>query len=412
VIAARLSRQRTDIVSLNRFDAFETCTMDESVSTGSESVTQPEINTIENLTEKSCDDTLRAEPTDKHKRSLEQLKTEKPQKGEHTTVSPTTLPDAGSQRRKRDPSSESLDHRPLKRGTSRDSERTNRPTSKQNSQTQTAEGKLPSKPTPEMRHNFQRRFRGRMTTPGTAMWVAQRLAEAKKEEQKGILGLWAHPKRQAEVTEETVNAINDLSDEDAIEALKDLRKTRRFIRAVGKDQMSVPVHLQTLDDGHILRVIALLDSGCTGSCIDKEFVRKNNIQTKKVPLPIPVYNADGSLNEGGPITEFVEVRMVIQDHTERIHLAVSNLGKTELFIGHEWLKKHNPNIDWRTSTLTFDRCPRECDYISTLDDLEGDHDHGKVADEPKVHLNKGERLFAFDVNSYSARRVMRDDGRE
>jgi transposase InsO family protein len=159
-------------------------------------------------------------------------------------------------------------------------------------------------------------------------------------------------------------------------------------------------------------VIALLDSGCTGSCIDKEFVRKNNIQTRKVPLPIPVYNADGSLNEGGPITEFVEMRMVIQDHTERIQFAVSSLGKTELFIGHEWLKKHNPNINWRTSTLTFDRCPRECDYISTLDDLEGDHDHEMVADEPKIHLNKGERLFAFDVNSYSSRRVMMDDGRE
>ena len=80
--------------------------------------------------------------------------------------------------------------------------------------------------------------------------------------------------------------------------------------------MSMLVHLQTLDDGHILRIIALLDSGCTGSCIDREFVRKNNIQTKKVPLPIPVYNADGSLNEGGPITEFIEVRMVIQDHTK------------------------------------------------------------------------------------------------
>ena len=93
-------------------------------------------------------------------------------------------------------------------------------------------------------------------------------------------------------------------------------------------------------------MIALLDSGCTGSCIDREFVRKNNIQTKKVHLPIPVYNVDGSLNEGGPITEFIEVRMVVQDHTEQIHFAVSNLGKTELFIGHEWLKKHNPSIDW------------------------------------------------------------------
>ena len=129
------------------------------------------------------------------------------------------------------------------------------------------------------------------------------------------------------------------------------------------------------DDGHILQIIVLLDSGCTGSCIDREFFRENNIQTRKVPLPIPVYNADGSLNEGGPITEFIEVRMVIQDHTKQIHLVVTNLGKTKLFIGHEWLKKHNPNIDWRTSTLTFDRCLADCDYISSLNDLESDHDH-------------------------------------
>ena len=58
------------------------------------------------------------------------------------------------------------------------------------------------------------------------MWVVQRLTEAKPEEQKGILGLWAHPRRQTEVTEETVSTINGLSDEDAIEALKELRKAR------------------------------------------------------------------------------------------------------------------------------------------------------------------------------------------
>jgi len=45
------------------------------------------------------------------------------------------------------------------------------------------------------------------------------------------------------------------------------------------------------------------------SCIDREFVRRNNIQTRRILLPIPVYNVDGSLNEGGPITEFVELWM-------------------------------------------------------------------------------------------------------
>ena len=77
---------------------------------------------------------------------------------------------------------------------SQDLDRTNQLTSKQNNQTQrtSAEGKPHKKPELEMRHNFQRRFRGKMTTLGMAMWVVQRLAEAKEEQQKGILSTWAH----------------------------------------------------------------------------------------------------------------------------------------------------------------------------------------------------------------------------
>jgi hypothetical protein len=53
------------------------------------------------------------------------------------------------------------------------------------------EGKLQEKPRPEMWHNFQRRFHVQM-----AMWVAQRLAEAKEEQQKGILSTWVHNQQQ------------------------------------------------------------------------------------------------------------------------------------------------------------------------------------------------------------------------
>ena len=73
----------------------------------------------------------------------------------------------------------------------------------------------------------------------------------------------------------------------------------------------------------------------------------------KLPIPIPVYNADGSFNQDGAITEVVDLRLTIQDHSEKITLAVSNLGRSDVFIGHEWLKKHNPTIDWKDSTLAF-----------------------------------------------------------
>jgi hypothetical protein len=91
------------------------------------------------------------------------------------------------------------------------------------------------------------------------------------------------------------------------------------------------------------------------------------------------------------------MRMVIQDHVERIQLAVANLGKTELFIGHEWLKKHNPSVDWKTSALTFDRCPEECDYVTSLNELEEDHDHKEAPLE--------ERFSSFDMNEFVARQL-------
>ncbi|EGN91060.1 hypothetical protein SERLA73DRAFT_67790, partial [Serpula lacrymans var. lacrymans S7.3] len=87
-------------------------------------------------------------------------------------------------------------------------------------------------------------------------------------------------------------------------------------------------------------VEALLDSGCTGSCIDSQFVKDKRYETRKIPRPIPVYNADGTLNKNGAINEFVILLMEIDGHVEKIHLAVTNLGNGKMFLGHEWLNKH------------------------------------------------------------------------
>ena len=71
--------------------------------------------------------------------------------------------------------------------------------------------------------------------------------------------------------------------------------------------MDVPVQLQTIDDGRFFATKALLDSGCTGSAINKKFVEKHGISTKKVVRPILIYNADGMRNKAGSIREYVEI---------------------------------------------------------------------------------------------------------
>jgi Retroviral aspartyl protease len=99
-----------------------------------------------------------------------------------------------------------------------------------------------------------------------------------------------------------------------------------------------------------------------GSCINKDFVTQNKLAVQPLPIKMPVYNANSTLNANGSIEGFTEVQMIIGDHAEQIELAVTNLGKTDIFLGLDWLCFHNPSIDWTKSLIAFDRCPDKCGY--------------------------------------------------
>jgi hypothetical protein len=43
-----------------------------------------------------------------------------------------------------------------------------------------------------------------------------------------------------------------------------------------------------------------------------------------------------------------------------VELYVTNIGDMDLILGSDWLKTHNPGINWRTSEINFDRCPASC----------------------------------------------------
>ena len=54
-----------------------------------------------------------------------------------------------------------------------------------------------------------------------------------------------------------------------------------------------------------------------------------------MPLIIPVYNADGIFNKNGSIKKFAILQLAINDHYKCIDLAVTELGDTDLFLGHD-----------------------------------------------------------------------------
>ena len=105
---------------------------------------------------------------------------------------------------------------------------------------------------------------------------------------------------------------------------------------------------------------ALLDSGCTRLCINETFVKKHNLNMTKLPKAIPVFNMDGMENASGKLTHTLQLKVVIGGHEEIMNFGVSNLGRSNLFLGHNWLKYHNPEINWETKILEFTRCPGAC----------------------------------------------------
>src|ERR1700689_1014624 len=204
-------------------------------------------------------------------------------------------------------------------------------------------------------------------------------------------------KRRPEATEELIRLVASMDEEDAVQAVYELRSKRRYIKGTKGRELKVPTLLQTIDSLAQFQVTGLLDSGCTGSCINRKFVENNGIETTKLKVPLPVYNADGSINAAGSITDFVEMRMTLRDHTERITLAVTDLGNTDLFIGHDWLKLPNPSIDWQTGTIVFDRCPDACGYNLDFLDIDADPDPDM---EPELALEEDDRLFMIDWQGY------------
>lgn len=119
----------------------------------------------------------------------------------------------------------------------------------------------------------------RLPIPHTAAWILHRLRHDGPEEVHNTLRLWTHTTRRSEVDDTLVAAILSAEDDWALTVIRSLREPRRFVRKVGARQLMLPTILHRLDNGVTIQAKALIDSGCTGSCIDKEFVQKHKLLT-------------------------------------------------------------------------------------------------------------------------------------
>src|SRR3954464_15393494 len=107
-----------------------------------------------------------------------------------------------------------------------------------------------------------------------------------------------------------------MSDTDATAAVRELRKPYAFVQGTRGNKLSFPTSIRTLDTHSKHTADALVNSGCEGSCIDDKYVKELGLNTTPLIRPIPVHNADGTLNAAGSIREIISLEVKIKDHVE------------------------------------------------------------------------------------------------
>ena len=120
--------------------------------------------------------------------------------------------------------------------------------------------------------------------------------------------------------------------------------------------------------------------------------KNKRIQTKLIDFSFEVFNADGTKN--GEVTKVAPLEIKINRHKETLEAAVMNLDGMNMFLGYDWLVKHNLEVNWKNSTIKFTRCPGNCTMIhkniqfnsrrtkaiETKDNQE--QDNGEIGKEP------------------------------
>ena len=117
--------------------------------------------------------------------------------------------------------------------------------------------------------------------------------------------------------------------------------------------------------------------------IDEQLVKKKRIQTKPLNFSFEVFNADKMKN--GEVTKVAPLEIEINEYKEILEAAVMDLARTDMFLGHDWLVKHNLEVNQKNRTIKFTRCPESCtmkhEYIrfKTIENTE--QDNGEISKE-------------------------------
>ena len=115
------------------------------------------------------------------------------------------------------------------------------------------------------------------------------------------------------------------------------RLPKKYVIATlsSKNSLVVDVELESTETSVKRCTQALIDCGAKGCYLDTEWVRANDIPTRLLTCPIPVFNVDGTLNLTGSITHIADMILHYAGHSEWTSFAVTSLGRQSMLLGFD-----------------------------------------------------------------------------
>ena len=90
--------------------------------------------------------------------------------------------------------------------------------------------------------------------------------------------------------------------------------------------------------------------------IDEQLIKEERIKTKLVEIFFKLFNTNRTKNK--EVTRIAPLEVKVNEHKEQIDVAVTDLNSMNMFLGYDWLVRHNSKVNWKEGIIQFTRCLR------------------------------------------------------
>src|SRR3984893_16441078 len=104
-------------------------------------------------------------------------------------------------------------------------------------------------------------------------------------------------------------------------------------------------------------VVALLDSGATENFMELKYAEWLLLPIKRLPEPRRLLNVDGTLNKGGTLQFYTDLKVQTGTQYVALRFFLSELGENKMILGYPWFAAVQPNIDWKRGWIDHTQLP-------------------------------------------------------